>query len=454
MNNNRDHQWGGSGNRQQGRGRRRVGSWAALFATASLVACASPALKSTRADIQVLQQTISEAPSAEPGTELDPVQLVETARVRGQDILKARIARAGAELALDERKSRRYPRISADARSFVTYDRSGGLTASNNVILGIDWDIAYTLLGLDKHAVEIAEELIPVQYELTRRKALLALLQAYAALSEMEFSRQKAGLEADALACKADGLKAESALGNVSVAEQNSLGLQLSAARSEVTAIKAAMAIQQDKVLALAGLEGRGDKVYAGKPVYPALDFLPDPAADDGKMCFAASGNSQLEDLLVEAAGAQLDLAKKSRYTKLTAALPSFMSQTGGLSFQFLVGYVLPIIDQGDSIRLTEQARLDLLSTILTAKENRQTFLGDYQDISLKIAALQRDIAAAEPKVRAAALALESLPAAERCSGDVALAEARLERAKAVFEMSMARAAAKLLCAPLTSDQS
>ncbi len=424
----------------------------ALLAAVSLVACASPALKSTRVDIEVLQQTISDAPAQVPASDVGPVLLVDTARIRGQDILKARIAKAGAELALDARKSQRYPRISAEARSFVTYDRSGGLTTSNNVILGVDWDIAYTLLGLDKHAVEIAEKLIPVQYELTRRKALLTLLQAYAALSEMELSRQKAGLEADALACKAEALKAESALGNVSSAELSDLSVQLSAARSEASAIAAAMEIQEDKVLALAGLEGRGDTIDAGKPVYPALNFLPDPATDDGQMCFSASGNSQLEDLLVEAAVAQLDLAKKSRYTKLTAALPSFMSQTGGLSFQFLVGYVLPIIDQGDSIRLTEKARLELLRTILAAKENRQTFLGTYQDTRLKIASLKRDLAAAEPRVSAAAAALESLPEASRCGGKVALEEAKLARARAAFAMSMARAAAKLLCAPLQAD--
>ncbi|WP_165972694.1 hypothetical protein [Martelella mediterranea] len=48
------------------------------------------------------------------------------------------------------------------------------------------------------------------------------------------------------------------------------------------------------------------------------------------------------------------------------------MSQNGGLSFQFLVGYVLPLIDQGDRLCLTQTARLELLGTILTAKENRR----------------------------------------------------------------------------------
>ena len=85
-------------------------------------------------------------------------------------------------------------------------------------------------------------------------------------------------------------------------------------------------------------------------------------------------GQPDTENLLVEAAAAQLDLARKSRYTKLAAALPTFMSEDGGLSLQFLVGYVLPLIDQGDSLRLTDRARIRLLETILAARENRRAF--------------------------------------------------------------------------------
>nr|WP_272213851.1 hypothetical protein [Marinicella sp. W31]MDC2879802.1 hypothetical protein [Marinicella sp. W31] len=49
----------------------------------------------------------------------------------------------------------------------------------------------------------------------------------------------------------------------------------------------------------------------------------------------------------MEAAAAQLDIAKQSRFSRLTTSIPSFMTQTGGFNLQFLISYVLPIIDEG-----------------------------------------------------------------------------------------------------------
>lgn len=419
-----------------------------------LVACASPALKQTSADIDRLQTQINAQPQVAPsGGALDPVELVAFADRRGHDVLKARLQRADAELALDETRSRRFPRISIEARDFVTYDRRNGMSDSANVVLGVNWDIAYALLGLDRRSVEIAENLIPVQYQLSYRNALGALLAAYGSLSEMDFERRHTLLEADALSCQAKSMRAEQQLGTVSKAERDAVTARISAFRSEAEAMALAMETEESKVLALAGLAAGSQKVAATRPVLPALARLPAASAENGDMCFADSGSQTLENLLVEAAGAQLDLARKSRYTKLAAALPTFMSEDGGLSLQFLVGYVLPLIDQGDSLRLTDRARIRLLETILAARENRRAFLNRYNETVLGSASARRALASADASIASARAVLSSVPEAERCAAEVVLSRARLERAEAIFSLEMAKARQKLMCAPLSEPE-
>lgn len=425
-------------------------SWAALALPVALAACASPGLKQTSADIDVLQQQI-DSPPPTPATEtpLGPVELVAFADERGHDVLKARLKRAEAELTLDETKSRRFPRISVEARDFVTYDRRDGITDNANVVLGVNWDIAYALLGLDSKNIAVAEKLIPVQYQLAYRNALASLLSAYGALSEMDFKRRRALLEADALSCQARTMRVEQKLGTISEAELDAMTAKISAVRSEADAIAMAMVTEESKVLALAGLAVGGAEVKASRPVLPALSKLPEVSADDGEACFAQSGSQDLENLLVEAAGAQLELARKSRFTKLTAALPTFMSQDGGLSLQFLVGYVLPLIDQGDSLRITDRARLNLLQTILAARENHRAFLNRYSETLLNTAGARRALASADGAIATARASLSSAPEASRCAGEAALAEARLQREEAMFKIQMAKARQKLMCAPL-----
>ncbi|MBB4120291.1 hypothetical protein [Martelella radicis] len=420
---------------------------------AALAGCASPELKATRDDIDMLAKKIDgPVPAPAAGATLSPEALVATASERGQDVMKAEIKRAEAELALDETKSRRLPRISAEARDYVTFQRQGGVASDANVILGVNWDIAYALLGLDKHNVEIAEKLIPVQYQIARRNALSGLLSSYASLSDLDFQRRRTLLEADKLSCQQTVMRAESQLGNVSEAELKALGQKIVAVRREVGAITAAMKAQEAKVLSLAGLGDAGYRIRPAASVLPALSALPQAADTDGDACFERSGNKILENLLVEAAGAQLDLARKSRFTKLTAALPTFMSQNGGLSFQFLVGYVLPLIDQGDAMRVTQRARLNLLNTILVAKENRQGFLNRYNDMALNAAGLAREQAQAQLAVETARTALASAPEAGRCEAEVVVRQARLAREEALFKLDLARAGRRLLCAPLDDE--
>ncbi len=423
------------------------------MALLALAGCASPQLRATRDDIDVLQQKIDgPVPAPVAGATLGPEELVAAAEERGQDIMKAEIKKAEAELALDETKSRRLPRISAEARDYITFDGQGGVSSDANVILGVNWDIAYALLGLDKRNIEIAEKLIPVQYQIARRSALSGMLSAYASLSDLEFQRRRTLLEADKLSCQQTAMRAESQLGNVSEAELSAMRQKIVAVSREAEAIRAAMDAERSKVLSLAGLGGSGYDIRSGVSVLPALSGLPQGGNADGDACFESSGNKILENLLVEAAGAQLDLAKKSRFTKLTAALPTFMSQNGGLSFQFLVGYVLPLIDQGDSMRMTQRARLNLLNTILVAKENRQSFLNRYNDTVLNAAALAREQAQARLSVETARTALASAPEAGRCEAEVALRQAQLEREAAAFKLSLARAGRQLLCAPIDDD--
>ena len=191
---------------------------------------------------------------APSGGALDPVELVAFADRRGHDVLKARLQRADAELALDETRSRRFPRISIEARDFVTYDRRNGHERQRQC--GARGQLGCRLRPARSRQAErrIAENLIPVQYQLSYRNALGGLLAAYGSLSEMDFERRHTLLEADALSCQAKSMRAEQQLGTVSRAERDAVTARISAFRSEAETMALAMETEESKVLALAGL--------------------------------------------------------------------------------------------------------------------------------------------------------------------------------------------------------
>ena len=101
--------------------------------------CASQQLEETVGRIDVMEAELNTPPPPppKPGKTLGPEALLETAEKRGRDFLQARISRARAVLELDETKSGRYPRISAEARSVSTYTGHGDDSAEtvSNIVL-------------------------------------------------------------------------------------------------------------------------------------------------------------------------------------------------------------------------------------------------------------------------------------------------------------------------------
>ena len=438
-------------------GRKRSPVWrVALFSTVVVLAgCASPQLKETAKRIDVMERELNTPPPAPPedGKALGPDQLLTTANSRGRDFLRARMSRARAVLDLDDIKSGRYPRVSAEARRITTYTGDGDdIPAVSNIVLGVNWDISRSLLRLDREKVKVAEALIPVQYQIAQRTATRNLINTYNDYTALDFKRQTVDLKERSLKCSVDDLEVEVALGNSSLSELDAVRDEIAAARREANEVSRAIRSKRDELLGLSGLAEGGYAVSPGRSVLTALTDYPKVTADDADVCFASSGKKALEDLLVDAASAQLDLAKQSRFTRLTTSIPSFMTQTGGFNLQFLISYVLPLIDEGDGMRMTQQARLTLLETILTARDNRRSFMSEFDSLRLEIAGAQSELAAATSALAKAENTLQNAEELERCAADTDVSKAQVSVRQAKYKIETLKAKLRLLCAPLSED--
>ncbi|AJY47634.1 hypothetical protein TM49_21310 [Martelella endophytica] len=427
-----------------------------MLGAVALAGCASPQLKETVDRIDVMQQELETPPPEPPadGKALGPDALLTNANARGKDFLRARMSRARAVLDLDDVKSDRYPRISTEARRISTYNGDDGeMTAVSNIVLGVNWDVSRALLRLDRSKVKVAGELIPVQYQIAQRTATDNLVDTYNEYTALDFKRQEVALKQDGLKCSANDMEVEVALGNSSPSELDALREQIAAAKREAMAVSRSVASKRDELLGLAGLAEGGYAVSPGVSVLSALGHYPPVSTDDADVCFASSGRKKLEELLVQEASAQLDLARQSRFTRLTTSIPSFMTQTGGFNLQFLVSYVLPVIDQGDALRLTQQARLTLLETILTARDNRRSFMSDFDSLNLEIAEAESELAAASSALAKAETTLGNADEIERCAADIDLSKAREAVAKAEYKIDTLKGRLRLLCAPLSEKK-
>lgn len=434
--------------------RRHMTAGVAVCVSMLAAGCVSQQLEETvgRIDVMEAELNTSPPPPPKPGKTLGPEALLETAEKRGRDFLQARISRARAVLELDETKSGRYPRISAEARSVSTYTGHGDDSAEtvSNIVLGVNWDVSRALLRLDQNEVKIAGELIPVQYQIAQRNATRGLIDVYDEYTALDFKRHDVSLEKQALQCDVDGTEVEVALGNASESELDALNEQIDAAEREVLAVSRALNSKRNELLGLVGLSEGGYDVSAGRSPQEALSAYSSVGVDDADVCFDRSGQKRLENLLVEAAGAQLDRAKQSRLTKLTTSIPSFMTQTGGFNLQFLVSYVLPLVDQGDALRITQTARLALLETILTARDNRRSFMSTFDDLQVSLASAESDLAAARTARAKAESTVQNAGPTDRCTANVDLLKAQHAVKRAEYKIEVLRGKLRLLCAPLS----
>lgn len=426
----------------------------------ALAGCASQQLQQTAQQIDLMEQELSAQPPEPPagGTVMGPTELLVSAESAGKDFMRARISRARAMLELDKVKSARLPRISAEARQIATYtgDDLGDVAGTSNIVLGVNWDISKALLRLDQPSVEVAGRLIPVQYQIAQRTATSNLLNTYNEYTTLDFRHKNAVLKEKGLACRADDVETEVGNEEATQRELKALKAQVVAARREADAVSRLLASKRDELLGLAGLAEGGYRVAPERSVLSSLSGFGSVKSDDAEACFASSGKKRLEDLLVEASAAQLDLARQSRFTKLKTSIPSFMTQTGGLNLQFLVSYVLPLIDEGDALRMTQNARLTLMETILSARDNRRGFMNDFNALKLGIASAESDLASANAALVRAENQLQNADEAARCGETVDVEKAKTAVAAAKFKIDMLKSRLLLLCAPLsekTSDE-
>nr|WP_272213850.1 hypothetical protein [Marinicella sp. W31]MDC2879801.1 hypothetical protein [Marinicella sp. W31] len=262
---------------------------------AALAGCASTQLEETVKRIDVMEAELDAPPPVPPddGKALGPSELLTSANSRGKDFMRARISRAHAVLELDEVKSARYPRISAEARQISTF--AGDLDKIDhvsNIVLGVNWDVSRALLRLDRRTVKVAGRLIPVQYQVAQRNATRELLDTYNEYTELDIQRKNVALNREGLQCRVDDMEVEVALGNSSPLELETLRDQIDAARREAMAVSRSLTSKRDELLGLSGLAEGGYEVAPGRSVLAALSDYPPFTSDDADACFADSGKN------------------------------------------------------------------------------------------------------------------------------------------------------------------
>nr|WP_272213853.1 hypothetical protein [Marinicella sp. W31]MDC2879803.1 hypothetical protein [Marinicella sp. W31] len=97
---------------------------------------------------------------------------------------------------------------------------------------------------------------------------------------------------------------------------------------------------------------------------------------------------------------------------------------------------------------MTQQARLTLLDTILTARDNRRAFMSDFDSLQLEIAAGESELAAASSVLARAERLLKGVEPLEQCSAQNDVSKARRAVEAAEYRIGRLKADLQLLCAP------
>jgi hypothetical protein len=382
------------------------------------------------------------APAESSGTALGPRALLASAETRGPDFLSARLDEAGARLQLDERKSERAPRFALSLRRQLSARGSGFGSGVGDASIAMNWDVAAALFySDDAKSLKLAEDYLPVQASLARRQATGRLFEAYFEHEDGLLVERGLQSEIHLARCQNDNARVELDLGNISPAEMDA-GRQvvMSLQQQAVVADRSIQALRRE-VLYRAGVAETA-RLAAGQNPLEAVPRV--PADLSREACYARSGNALRDSLLLEGAAGALRLSELQRFGRFDVLLPTEISSTGGLDLNLLISVLVPLVDQRDSERSIQRARLALLEIALAAEQNRRRF-----DVQLSEAEFAR--AQASTKLGEARNALAQAPSESpgSCEATHNKEQAEIQIRRETIAFQKAEMVLALLCAEI-----
>ncbi len=409
---------------------------AALLA-AGLAACASPQLKQLEADVSALSARV--APDPPPsGGRLGWRELSRHAQAEGPGFLRIGLNAARSESALDARRQGRRPQVSLLVRSRLSaLSGSGDITSSSTAGLGLEYDLASALLGFDDESIALTQDLIEVQKDLQSRQALIQLLNSYAAHAELHFELQEARLAGDGLQCDLQGMETQIALGRAPPDALRLIRTRIEDHRRATQLLGDQIQLLADRVLAQSGFE-------TGHRIATRTDGLPAASAQSlsPASCYAGSGALRRDEILLKLSELALAQAEISRFTQISALLPTQIDPERGLNLDLLLAWVVPLIDQGETRRRVLDARLDLLALALSARSERLGYETLVSDARTDLATSRLELLRTESETERSAPAEPPTGAALcRYEVDEKLDEIRLRRLQFQTEIANARLA-------------
>lgn len=406
----------------------------------ALAGCSNPLLDSATQNLDDAYEMIVSGPADDPGRPLGPEALISFARQGGPDFIDVQLKEAAAQLELDQRKSERFPRLSTAFRNQVTVQSDGSFTSRRDASVALDWDLVDALFFADEEGLALAETFLPIQSEIAMLDATNRLFQSYFAHEEVLLEKRALQARIEASACRAEALRLERDLGLASQASVEAVESATQTLRRQLDVVNRSVRTARLDVLYLAGVAQTAQVAINVNPA-DALPLV--PASISEETCYAKSGHALRDALLMKGAQGALARAELQRYGNFDLRLPARLTPDSGLDLNVLMSVLIPIIDQSDSERSIQSARLALLELAIGADRSRRSFATQLGEARLARAkALSR-----LSEIRAvASLSENEGDSCEAVSGRV---DIKLDVARATLALQQAETAIAVLCTPL-----
>lgn len=405
-----------------------------------LSACVSDQLIELEADVDNLINIVSTEPVDAVSAVAWP-ELIAHARHSGPEFLQVNLATARSQIALDARKASRYPIISAVLRSGLSADGSEGLfSTSGSVGLGFNYDIADALLSFNEESITLTAELITVEKGLQYKQAETRLLDSYYSHASAILDLEEAQLTMQEFSCAREEKETEVVLGRAAPDALRVLQVQAEQHAATEQLFRDQVQITADRALSQAGYTHGGDVLshLMGVPQASISSLTPDK-------CYVESGSLRRDQLLLDLSKQALRQAELSRFTQISALLPTQINTSAGLNLDFIINWIIPIIDQGTTRRKIASAQLDLLAIALSAREVRLKSEALFLQVRTELAGAQ--LGAARIATRPAIEVLpESASRIEICLSRLEVSKVQLERRRIALRLSQATARLATAC--------
>lgn len=414
----------------------------AAFSVICLTSCSPVLVQDATQDLDNVYRHLSQGTAPDPGYAMDLSALLATAQVKGPDFLAADVAAAKARLDLDERKSQRRPRVSVALRTQYSIGLDREIVSGRDYSTALDWDIAAALFSGDRESLEIAQQYLPVQAELSDIIATGDLMDAYFTYESALAEKRELVDDIALNTCRQKEAEVEVELGNLGRIELENLRLAQSGLRTQIGFANSAVDAARRDVLFRAGVAETA-RLKSGQDPMQVLSAP--PASLTSESCYARSGYALRDQLLMAGAATAIKGAGLQRYGSLDILLPAELSPSSGLKLNALISLLIPLVDQNDGERAVQEARASLLDLAIAAQKNRQSF-------DTRLSQSQLELSRRSAELDQARRAAAQIRPGMTCDDQAGRRRADLAVNKARIAYRRAKAQLALLCAPIDNS--